>query len=784
MGTVNPNQPIHPALHDRISVKVEGQLPQFVKQDHETFVAFLEAYYEYMEQTGKPYEIIGNLDNYVNLDKTTNDFLNYFKKQFAEDIPEAVFANANKPFVLKHLRDFYRSKGSEKSFQFLFRLLYKDEISFYYPGKDMLRTSDGDYGQSRVIRVIDTSCCNSVFDLSGTIVTGSVSGATALVESIINENIGSFVVSTIYLSNVVGEYVSGETITDGTYLYALDSMITGTTITKSGSGYTLDSAIPLVGGGGGAGGSIRIGELSTGSIKNVTITNGGTGYVVGDKLTLDNTNKIEIDGRTASVLVNNVDANGTIISVEIENAGSGYMYVPTVIGGGSGTGAVITFPTSGTTIGGIKKLSIVRHGFAYSPAPTLNFTGQGDGTATATVTVGVYEDEFMGRKFSGTDGFISSDKYIQDSFYYQLFSYEIGAGNTIDKWRDIVKRVVHPAGLALFGKYQIISNIDMALSITNFAPSALKPKEYTIIFHDGTIAPAFTLNMKITTCDEFQNIRVDSAGDDYNLNNNNFAVADRTAENFGLITDTIDPLLSEDYQFITQSTFYMAATKCQIYEKDLGIETLRISGGWDDYLLTVTTPTRYDDDGLVTEAGTETIDFGNVLDDIYAITQLRLGPIRRTFQRQKFSQQGGFSQQLSQSATIDAIVVYDQGSGYSSAPTVAISGGGGSGAAATATLTAGKVTSITVTNEGTGYTTFPSVTISGGGGSGATASVVINRTTGRRTIEEFKDLQPQYYTIFYGLKDRRTMNTMITQYKTGHENNGARNVALPPPGPY
>ena len=419
MGTVNPNQPIHPALHDRISVKVEGQLPQFVKQDHETFVAFLEAYYEYMEQTGKPYEIIGNLDNYVNLDKTTNDFLNYFKKQFAEDIPEAVFANANKPFVLKHLRDFYRSKGSEKSFQFLFRLLYKDEISFYYPGKDMLRTSDGDYGQSRVIRVIDTSCCNSVFDLSGTIVTGSVSGATALVESIINENIGSFVVSTIYLSNVVGEYVSGETITDGTYLYALDSMITGTTITKSGSGYTLDSAIPLVGGGGGAGGSIRIGELSTGSIKNVTITNGGTGYVVGDKLTLDNTNKIEIDGRTASVLVNNVDANGTIISVEIENAGSGYMYVPTVIGGGSGTGAVITFPTSGTTIGGIKKLSIVRHGFAYSPAPTLNFTGQGDGTATATVTVGVYEDEFMGRKFSGTDGFISSDKYIQDSFYYQ-----------------------------------------------------------------------------------------------------------------------------------------------------------------------------------------------------------------------------------------------------------------------------------------------------------------------------------------------------------------------------
>ena len=62
MALVTPNQPIHPSFDERISVKVEGQLPQFVKEDHATFVAFLEAQYEYMEQQGKPYEIIGNLD--------------------------------------------------------------------------------------------------------------------------------------------------------------------------------------------------------------------------------------------------------------------------------------------------------------------------------------------------------------------------------------------------------------------------------------------------------------------------------------------------------------------------------------------------------------------------------------------------------------------------------------------------------------------------------------------------------------------------------------------------
>ena len=64
----NPNLPIHPSFDERISVRVEGQLPRFVTQDHPTFVAFLEAYYEYLEQTGKPYEVIGNLTTkFINL---------------------------------------------------------------------------------------------------------------------------------------------------------------------------------------------------------------------------------------------------------------------------------------------------------------------------------------------------------------------------------------------------------------------------------------------------------------------------------------------------------------------------------------------------------------------------------------------------------------------------------------------------------------------------------------------------------------------------------------------
>jgi autotransporter-associated beta strand protein len=65
------------------------------------------------------------------------------------------------------------------------------------------------------------------------------------------------------------------------------------------------------------------------------------------------------------------------------------------------------------------------------------------------------------------------------------------------------------------------------------------------------------------------------------------------------------------------------------------------------------------------------------------------------------------------------------GSGYTSAPTVTISGGGGTGATATATVLNGVVTGITITNIGSGYTNVPTVTISGGGGSGAVAAATV-----------------------------------------------------------
>jgi formylglycine-generating enzyme required for sulfatase activity len=72
------------------------------------------------------------------------------------------------------------------------------------------------------------------------------------------------------------------------------------------------------------------------------------------------------------------------------------------------------------------------------------------------------------------------------------------------------------------------------------------------------------------------------------------------------------------------------------------------------------------------------------------------------------------------------IGVVNGGSGYTSEPTVMISGGGGSGATANAEISGGSVTKINIINPGSGYTSLPNITFSGGEGLGASADAHIH----------------------------------------------------------
>lgn len=78
------------------------------------------------------------------------------------------------------------------------------------------------------------------------------------------------------------------------------------------------------------------------------------------------------------------------------------------------------------------------------------------------------------------------------------------------------------------------------------------------------------------------------------------------------------------------------------------------------------------------------------------------------------------------SGFVSNLQIQNQGSGYTTVPNVALTGGGGVDAEASAsiTLTGGNITSINVTQGGSGYTTAPDVVITGDG-QGATATATI-----------------------------------------------------------
>ena len=52
-----------------VSDRVEGQLPEFIRQEDRQFVNFLFEYYKSQEKTGRPYDILNNLLQYLDLDE-------------------------------------------------------------------------------------------------------------------------------------------------------------------------------------------------------------------------------------------------------------------------------------------------------------------------------------------------------------------------------------------------------------------------------------------------------------------------------------------------------------------------------------------------------------------------------------------------------------------------------------------------------------------------------------------------------------------------------------------
>lgn len=235
-----------------ISNFVQNQFPSFYQEEGEDFILFMKAYYEWLESSGKPIYQARRLYDYRDIDNTLEEFLEFFQKKYLYGIPFNVISN--KRFLLKHVLDIYRSKGSTQCYRLLFKLLYNEDIEIYLPGKDILRVSDGTWIEPKYLEVTKN---DRLKDYIGKTVIGATSLVTATVENFVQENYNNDIINILYISNILPrkkEFAINEKIVlldeiDNTEAINLAPTLLGSldniTVVRSGNNYSIGDVVKI-----------------------------------------------------------------------------------------------------------------------------------------------------------------------------------------------------------------------------------------------------------------------------------------------------------------------------------------------------------------------------------------------------------------------------------------------------------------------------------------------------------------------------------------------------------
>lgn len=131
-----------------------NRFPEFFREEFPDLITFVEEYYRYIEEdtfNGK-LNYATDLDLVSSLDeKYFNIFIEHYKNQFALDVP--VLDQISTVEFLRRAAEVYSHRGTEKCLKFLFRAAFGEEIEVFYPKYNMLRASESTWVQEYHIRL-------------------------------------------------------------------------------------------------------------------------------------------------------------------------------------------------------------------------------------------------------------------------------------------------------------------------------------------------------------------------------------------------------------------------------------------------------------------------------------------------------------------------------------------------------------------------------------------------------------------------------------------------------
>jgi hypothetical protein len=287
------------ASNSKISNLISSQVPFFVRNDHQNFITFLEAYYEFLEQEGETLDVIKNVKNYADIDYVVDgdQYSEELYKTFLNEMPRNIVAD--KKMILKNIKDFYRARGTENATRFLMRALFGYDVEFYYPKRDILKASDAKWFIEKSIRVGDIKVQGNANNdivffrkFTNTQIKGNTSKARAVVESVDVFLENGVIVNELKLSNQEKDFTSGEEIfaqfdEDGEVKNISATIFSGilsdVIVLNGGTKYKIGDDV-IVESNTGNGAVVRVSAVSNGRLKTIASLDGGAGFSNGDFL--------------------------------------------------------------------------------------------------------------------------------------------------------------------------------------------------------------------------------------------------------------------------------------------------------------------------------------------------------------------------------------------------------------------------------------------------------------------------------------------------------------------
>ena len=347
-------------------------------------------------------------------------------------------------------------------------------------------------------------------------------------------------------------------------------------------------------------------------------------------------------------------------------------------------------------------------------------------------------------------GMLSNTIKLQDSKYYQKFSYLIRTGNNLVDWKNAFAKLVHPAGFKFFGEILLLTQLTRAsLGDTDKVDQRVAgagPTQASTALSDGSTGGFGVGNTQYAYKDIYGRLNRKTLSSVPTLQPGVIGIEDLPllVQMFvSMFTANVEARLFRSAKLSATLNSGALATVA-IVDKGYGypsVPSITVDGGGTGSSGAVTCT--IDSEGqidtvTISAAGSGYLSATPLIAAVPNVGKVQ-GIYLSNFGDKKYTIPPNllFSAPTSvdadgvllgtnvtatatlvfEATTLRSINIINAGSGYTSAPTITISGN----ATAQCEVENGRLDKIRFVSVGSGYTAIPTVSISGGGGSGASA---------------------------------------------------------------